>query len=102
MFGLNDKVVFALRSIFAAGKEIDKVVIYGSRAKGNYREGSDIDLVFYGENLTLDIMFEIEEKIEELNLPYMFDNSIFNRIDNENLVAHIERIGKVFYVSGNK
>jgi len=97
MFGLSDKTVNDIKNIFSKYKQVEKVVIYGSRAKGNYRKGSDIDLSFFGENVNRDILYEIEENIEELYLPYLFDMSIYKQIENKNLIEHINRIGKVFY-----
>ena len=97
MYGLNDNTIEELKNIFSKTIQIEKVLIYGSRAKGNFRKGSDIDLSFYGKNLTMDILFKIEEDIEELNLPYIFDLSIFSHIDNEDLTQHINRVGKIFY-----
>jgi len=96
-YGLSDKVIKQLQNIFSRYKNIEKVVIYGSRTKGNYRKGSDIDLVLYGDNLNLKTIYKIEEDIEELYLPYLFDIAIFSQIDNNNLIEHIERVGKVFY-----
>ena len=97
MFGLSDKTVNDIKNIFSKYEQVEKVVIYGSRAKGNYRKGSDIDLSFFGENVNRSILFEIEENIEELYLPYLFDMSIYKQIDNQNLIEHINRVGKVFY-----
>jgi len=97
MYGLSDNIIKELKNIFASYPAIEKIVLYGSRAKGTQRDGSDIDLTFFGEELTLAVLYEIEEKIEELNLPYLFDISLFSHIDNESLVEHIKRVGKVFY-----
>ncbi len=98
MFGLPDKVVESIRNVFAGFPEIEKAIIYGSRAKGNYKNGSDIDLTFFGENLTFQDLFRIEGKLDELFLPYTFDLSIFESIENENLKQHINRVGKIFYL----
>jgi len=97
MFGLNKNTIESLRNIFLKYESVQKVVIYGSRAKGNYRKGSDIDLCLYGKGLNLDILFTIEEEIDELLLPYLFDIVIFDHIDNDDLIDHIKRVGKVFY-----
>ena len=97
MFGLSDKTVNDINNIFSKYKQVEKVVIYGSRAKGNYRKGSDIDLSFFGKNVNRSVLYEIEENIEELYLPYLFDMSIYKQISNQNLIEHIDRIGKVFY-----
>jgi len=94
MFGLKDKTVHDIKNVFSKFKQIEKVVIYGSRAKGNYRKGSDIDLSFFGKNVNRNILYEIEENIEELYLPYLFDMSVYKQINNKNLIDHINRIGK--------
>ena len=77
-FGLDEEVIEKLQNVFANYDDIKKVIIYGSRAKGNYRKGSDIDLVLFGQNLSFDILSRLDEKIDNLYLPYLFDISIFN------------------------
>jgi predicted nucleotidyltransferase len=98
MFGLDPETLFNIRQAIAKVETIDKVLLYGSRAKGNYRNGSDIDITLLGENLTLEnSVYRLMDEIEELYLPYSFDISIFEHIDNTNLKEHIERVGVVFY-----
>ena len=98
-FGLKDSDIDKLCSIFDKIDQIDRVIIYGSRAKGTFRVGSDIDLTIHGIGLNIGILNRIEDEIEELLLPYKLDISIFDHIDNDNLKDHIERIGKIFYKS---
>jgi predicted nucleotidyltransferase len=73
------------------------VVIYGSRAKGTFKPASDIDLTLLGEKLNLTIQYKIENDLDDLMLPYLFDISIFNQISNTDLVEHINRVGIVFF-----
>jgi predicted nucleotidyltransferase len=96
-FGLQQNTLDAICSVFEKFPQLEKVIIYGSRAKGNYRNGSDIDLTCFGDELNLSILHKIENKIDDLLLPYTFDISIFSQISNENLIEHIERVGKTFY-----
>lgn len=96
-FGLRDKDIGDLESVFSQFKEIESVLIYGSRAKGNYREGSDIDLTLLGHGLNIHHLAQLELKIDELMLPYKFDISIMENISNPDLVDHIRRVGKIFY-----
>jgi uncharacterized protein len=96
-FGLKEGTIEKINSVFAQFPEVEKVILYGSRAKGNYRNGSDIDLTLIGEGLNLDVLNKIDMKIDDLLLPYSFDNSIYRQINNPDLVEHIERVGKVFY-----
>ena len=86
-----------MQSIFAEYPAIDKVILYGSRAKGNYREGSDIDLTIVGQNLDLNLLTKIENKLDDLLLPYNIDLSILHKIENPDLIEHIERVGIIFY-----
>lgn len=77
--------------------EVEKVIIYGSRAIGNYREYSDIDLTFFGAKLDLKTLNQISTHLDELNLIYKFDLSILSHISNASLLEHISRVGIVFY-----
>jgi predicted nucleotidyltransferase len=94
---LKQKNISAIQDIFINFPEIDEVILYGSRAKGNYVNGSDIDLSLIGNNLTLHTLLKIEHQIDELYLPYQIDFSLFHRIENPALIEHIKRCGKVFF-----
>jgi uncharacterized protein len=96
-FGLSNETISRFNSVFAQHPEIDEVVIYGSRAKGTYREGSDIDISLKGENLTYALRSIIYQEIDDLNTPYLVDLSVYSLLDSPDLVAHIDRVGKVFY-----
>lgn len=96
-FGLSEKTTQKLYSAFEKFPEIDKVIIYGSRAKGNYREGSDIDITLIGNDLTHTILLKLLYEIDELNTPYLYDVSIFSKLSNEDFIEHINRVGKIFY-----
>lgn len=97
MFGLTELEIQKIKSVFAEFPEIEKAIVYGSRAKGNFHNGSDIDLSLTGKDLSLKILLRIENQLDDLLLPYNFDISILSKIENPDLVNHIERIGKVFY-----
>lgn len=96
-FGLAEKKIDLVNEVFAQFPDIEKVIIYGSRAKGNFRNGSDIDLTLMGKNLNLSQLTKIELAIDELLLPYTFDISIYHHISNSELLDHIKRVGKPFY-----
>lgn len=96
-FGLDTSTIRKIQSVFEKYPEIQKVIIYGSRAKGNFREGSDIDITLKGEKLDYSLLSSIEQDIDELNTPYLFDISIWDKLNSSSLVDHIERVGKVFY-----
>ncbi|MCK5146050.1 nucleotidyltransferase domain-containing protein [bacterium] len=99
MFGLEEKTILEIQEAIAKNPLIDKVILYGSRAKGNFRTGSDIDITLIGKELNLNnSVYPLMDAIEELCLPYMFDISVFNQIDDENLIDHINRVGKILYL----
>lgn len=81
---------------------IEKAVLFGSRAKGNFKNGSDIDIAIFGNDLNSDIDYKISYQLnEETNMPYKFDILIFNKIQEAALIDHISRIGIEIYTSNN-
>ena len=96
-FGLPLAAVEKIRTVFSFHSEVQKAVLYGSRAKGNFKTGSDIDLTMYGDDLSHSLLLKILDELDELLLPWMIDLSIFRQIDNASLREHIERVGMVFY-----
>lgn len=97
MYGLKEKDIQKVNGVFTEYPQIVKAILYGSRAKGNFRNGSDIDLTLLGEGLTLSLLFALENDLDDLLLPYKIDLSIFQKIENPDLLAHIERVGCDFY-----
>lgn len=95
--GLPAEVIESIRQVFTRFAGVEQAVLYGSRAKGNYRPGSDIDLTLRGERLSHRDLLDIELALDDLLLPWKIDLSLFAQIDNPALVEHIERVGKVFY-----
>ncbi len=97
--GLKNTDINKIQAIFALYTEVEKVVLYGSRAKGNYKPSSDIDITLVGSTLNLTVLQKIENELDDLMLPYLFDVSIYHQIKNKDLVEHIERVGKVIFSS---
>lgn len=100
-FGLSQTTTSTIRRILAEVPVLEKAVIYGSRAKGNYRPGSDIDLTLFGSGLNLDMLGQIAARLDESPIPYQVDLSLFDQIENAGLREHIARFGRVFYVGFN-
>jgi len=96
-YGLKQQEVDSIKQIFSAFPEVEKAILYGSRAKGTYKPTSDIDISLMGPKLTLGVLNQISWQLDDLLLPYTFDISSFLQINNPALVEHIERIGKVIY-----
>ncbi len=99
-FGLPLHIVQKIQHVLARFPEINEAIIYGSRAKGNFRPGSDIDLTLKGPALTDAHYNPVWLALDDLNLPWMFDLSVFNTLASPDLEAHIERVGQVFYSAG--
>jgi predicted nucleotidyltransferase len=96
-YGLSKDTVDKIVKTFKQFPEIESAIIYGSRAKGNYKPSSDIDISLKGKHLSLSILSEIINQLDDLLLPYKIDISIYDQINNPELLDHITRIGGNLY-----
>ncbi|WP_198514307.1 nucleotidyltransferase family protein [Algoriphagus formosus] len=93
-FGLLESDMASILKIMDSQEVVDKVILFGSRAKGNYREGSDVDLALKGENLNFEKVSHISYLLnEETNMPYRFDLVNYHQIQEPELIKHIDRVG---------
>jgi uncharacterized protein len=99
--GLKDEQLEEIRSFAQKIPAIEEVIIYGSRAKGTYRPGSDVDLVLVGKDLKLADQLSFWNDLDDSYQPYLFDVAILHQIQNDSLLEHIERVGKVIYRRSN-
>ncbi len=99
--GLKKETIEKIIEIFERHDEIEEVILYGSRAKGNFKPGSDIDLTLIGNRLNLAVLNKISLELDDLLLPFTFDLSLFHHIKQPDLIDHIQRVGKVFYSKRN-
>jgi uncharacterized protein len=98
MFGLKDSDITAIRQVLSQFPEVQRALVFGSRAKGNYQNGSDVDLALKGDILSYQTTVQIASILnEETMMPYHFDILDYHSIDNSNLRAHIDRVGQVIY-----
>ena len=101
-YGLSDRTFSTLNSIFLKYSGIKHAVLYGSRAKGKYRNGSDIDLSLKTDDtFTRSDLLHIAGDFDDSDLPYFVDVSIYDKLSNPDLKAHIDRVGKVLYPTSN-
>jgi predicted nucleotidyltransferase len=91
--GLKDTHRRALLDILSANQRVERVVLFGSRAMGSYTPTSDVDLVLYGDALTLTDQARLAAAIDELPIPQRVDLVLFNTIDNDKLKEHIRKHG---------
>lgn len=94
-FGLSEKTIEIIKKLLSNYPPIKEVKIFGSRAKGNYKPSSDIDLALFG-NIDDKLLRHIASELDELPTPYQFDVLNYNDIDNENLKNNIDKFGKIF------
>ena len=96
-FGLNAEECHELESIFKKVPEVSKVILYGSRARGDFRENSDIDLSLVGDSLTEQHLLKIKHLLYESCLPYFTDVHLYSDISNDDFRSNIQRDGKIIY-----
>lgn len=97
MYGLSDIEIGVITRSFEVNERISAVILYGSRAKGNYKPFSDVDLAIIGDNLSKKDINSIYAAFDESSLPYKFDICIYDSLKNEELRDHINRRGIVIY-----
>ncbi|NTW33650.1 MAG: DNA-deoxyinosine glycosylase, partial [Bacteroidetes bacterium] len=96
-FGLKEKNIFDILNILSVNKNISHVILFGSRAKGNFKQGSDIDIAIKGDKLTLNDIIKFSCKFDELSLPWKVDIVLYNRVESPELLEHIERAGVILF-----
>lgn len=96
-YGLPEHTVDQICAVLAQYPQVQRAVLYGSRAKGNFKPGSDIDLSLHGPDLTPRLCATIADALDDLLLPYSIDLSVFALLHHPELEAHIQRVGVVFF-----
>ncbi|NCX95621.1 MAG: nucleotidyltransferase domain-containing protein [Chitinophagia bacterium] len=99
-YGLYDDDIQSIKQIFAAHPEVAEVILFGSRAMGNYRPGSDIDLAIMSDSLTLNTLLALQIELENLGLLYKIDLLDYKKIKDADVRNNILLNGKVFYRKG--
>ena len=96
-FGLSDTVIRELQDVFRRHANIEKVLIFGSRSKGNYRVGSDIDLAVVGQGIDYSQLLAIQCEIDDLELLYSIDLLDYQKEKGTPIGDHIDRVAQIFY-----
>ncbi|MDE7441734.1 MAG: nucleotidyltransferase domain-containing protein [Muribaculaceae bacterium] len=91
--GLSDEDIAKLTDAIRQCEKVDEIILYGSRAKGNFKKFSDIDLTLKGKGLTRKDLFPMLEWIDDLYLPYEIDLSIYSELDYQPLIDEIDMYG---------
>ena len=91
--GLTGGTMERIAGVLAQFPEVEKAVLFGSRAKGTYKPGSDIDLSLIGAALDWRTVGRIYDALDDLLLPYRFSLMLFDRSIDPDVAAHIDRVG---------
>jgi predicted nucleotidyltransferase len=97
LFGLTEDVCASLRHIFEKIDGVNEVLVFGSRAKGTYTSGSDIDIVLKGKDISFDTILTVMSEIENLQLLYRTDVLNYNTIKDQAVLEHIDRVGQTLW-----
>ena len=95
--GLSRQTVEQIQEVLAHFPEVRKAVLFGSRAKGTAKQGSDIDLALYGEGLDWRLLGRVENELDDLLLPYTFSLLHHDARTDSEVAAHIARVGVPIY-----
>ena len=100
--GLRQSDIDYIVKMLSEFSEIEKAAVFGSRAKGNYKPGSDVDIAIFGKDITFDTISSVHSRLEEQGpLPYFFDIVDYTHLNHKDLKDHIDRAGKVIFERGN-
>ena len=96
-YGLTDRQFEQIRGVLAQHPQLEGAVLFGSRAKGTFKQGSDIDLALIGDSLQFRDVLRLDHALDDLDLPYSFDLILYHQITDPDVRAHIDRVGVQFY-----
>lgn len=98
MTGIPDKQMPQLINVLRQYQNVEKAAFFGSRAMGNARRGSDVDIALFGKSITDDDVWRIHDQLEEgTTLPYFFDVLHYETLNDVEIKAHINRVALEFY-----
>jgi uncharacterized protein len=101
-FGLTERDMETFRAVFKNYPEVKIVHVFGSRAMGNYHLGSDVDLAVMNKGVSSGCIAKMKDEFEESSLPYVVDLVNYNRIEKQEFIDHINRVGVPFYTRHEK
>lgn len=96
-FGLPTGDLNAIINVVASVDNVQRAVVYGSRAKGNYRPNSDIDIMLFGDSLTFSDIATVADRLDDLLLPWQIDITARNRVFNSDFIEQVDCYDKVIF-----
>lgn len=95
--GLSERTVAKIVRVLASFPQVERAVLFGSRAKATHKRGSDIDLALAGHGLDWQVVGKVDDALDDLLLPYRFSIVIDGEQTDKAVVAHIRRVGRVLF-----
>jgi len=92
-YGIDQSDFKRLIDVISSNNKVSEAILFGSRAKENYKNYSDVDIALKTNDLTFDELLDIKVMLEDLMLPYYIDVLDYDKIKNQNLKDHINRVG---------
>jgi len=99
-FGLSERALNSLRAYFAGVLEVEQVILYGSRARGDHHKGSDIDFMLIGSSITPRLLSKMDMEIDDLLLPWFIQITDRKEIRDALFLEVVEKEGVVFWERG--
>jgi len=96
-YGLTQQEFESILNVFRQHPEVEKAVLFGSRAMQNFRPGSDVDIAIYGDQMSFNDFLSLKNNIDDLEILQEIDLVIFESIDSADLKDHILRVGVCIY-----
>ena len=96
-YGLTDTQLDQIRRVLAETPRLERAVLFGSRAKGTHKPGSDIDLALMGDAFQFADRLRLDNELDDLDLPVFFDLVVYGHISEPALREHIDRVGVTLY-----
>jgi len=96
-FGLTQRDMQTFREIFDKYPDVKEVHIFGSRAKGNFKNGSDVDLAIVNKDFNSSTLAKLSGEFEDSALPYRIDLVVLSDLTHADLIDHINRVGIIFF-----
>jgi predicted nucleotidyltransferase len=96
-FGLSPAVLHSFYAVFAKYRSIERVGIFGSRAAGTFRSGSDIDLAVFGAQMTERDFAKLWNEIDALPLAFKVDLLHWDGLGNQALKESVSTSQRRFW-----
>ena len=98
-FGLDEETLHTIEDALKPFSDVEEAIIFSSRAMGNYKRGSDVDIALKGTHLTSRSVDALRTFFNDAapGYPYKTDVLNYHTLANAELKKHIDEHGKILY-----